>query len=311
MNSSSRVRIVDRPPSHKEAVHIWVDGACVGNPGPMGIGIVKADPLASGQDSAQLEVSEYLGKGTNNIAELTAILRGLDGLDPSRPVVIYTDSSYAIGVLAGGYRAKANQALIADTRKRISDFQDVYFVKVAGHAGIEGNERADALARAAATRRPAPSRAAASAPTPAALPVPAGPSAELARRIERALRSREEGAEPSADREAIAEKYRALKSAGHSFGDAAVAARTEWIEQVIAEHLAQRFQPIGTSLDGVFMCLWSENPVAAEAHARRAYRVVIGSDEFNDGWLAAYEKGPGALDAYCSERVRRDQAGEG
>ena len=41
----------------------------------------------------------YLGDGTNNIAELTAILRGLDSTTGKRPVRIYTDSEYSIGVL--------------------------------------------------------------------------------------------------------------------------------------------------------------------------------------------------------------------
>src|SRR5262245_14197759 len=49
------------------ALFVYTDGACTGNPGPMGIGVVVMD------GKERRELSEYLGIGTNNIAELTAI----------------------------------------------------------------------------------------------------------------------------------------------------------------------------------------------------------------------------------------------
>src|SRR5512135_1031349 len=52
----------------KDAIHVWTDGACTGNPGPAGLGVVIVD------GERKTEISEYLGEGTNNIAELTAIL---------------------------------------------------------------------------------------------------------------------------------------------------------------------------------------------------------------------------------------------
>ena len=115
----------------------------------MGIGVLIEQPGA-----AALEISEYLGRGTNNIAELTAIKRGLEKQPRGQPIVVYTDSQYAIGVLALGYRARANQPLVASILALIGEFDRVYFVKVLGHSGIRGNERSDELARAAATRRP-------------------------------------------------------------------------------------------------------------------------------------------------------------
>lgn len=135
-------------------IHIWTDGACSGNPGPMGIGIV----VIAG-DKRQ-EVGEYLGIGTNNIAELTAILRGLEiaqGMVPGtvHPIRIYSDSSYSIGLLKDGWKAKANQDLVARLRRVVANYPNLSFVKVAGHAGIPENERCDLLARQAiATRRP-------------------------------------------------------------------------------------------------------------------------------------------------------------
>jgi ribonuclease HI len=129
------------------AVEIWTDGACSGNPGPMGIGMVVID------GAERREKGEYLGVGTNNIAELTAIERGVELVgDVARPMRVYTDSSYAIGVLGKGWKAKANQELIARIKRRLAPL-DIEFVKVSGHAGVPENERCDELAREAVTGR--------------------------------------------------------------------------------------------------------------------------------------------------------------
>ena len=130
------------------AFHVYTDGACTGNPGPMGLGVVILD--LNGTPSRR-ELSEYLGIGTNNIAELTAILRGLEVLPRDRPVVIYSDSAYAIGLLSQNWKAKANQELVARLRLLLREFPGVRFVKVAGHAGVPENERCDELARTAIT----------------------------------------------------------------------------------------------------------------------------------------------------------------
>ena len=135
-----------------ERVEIWTDGACSGNPGPMGIGVVV---LADGK---RLEHGEYLGLGTNNIAELVAIERGVEmatqnAVDRGRPIHVYSDSGYAIGVLSKGWKAKANQELIARVRGVLGELPHVRLVKVPGHAGVPENERCDELAREAVTRR--------------------------------------------------------------------------------------------------------------------------------------------------------------
>ncbi|MEM9488466.1 MAG: ribonuclease H [Myxococcota bacterium] len=132
-----------------DAVVVYTDGACTGNPGPAGIGVVIMD------GDKRRELSEYLGQGTNNIAELTAIARALEELGEAREraVIIHSDSSYSLGLLTKNWKAKANAELVAHLRALVKSFTKLQFVKVKGHAGIPENERADELARNAVERR--------------------------------------------------------------------------------------------------------------------------------------------------------------
>jgi len=130
------------------ALIAYTDGACTGNPGPAGLGVVLID------GGERRELSKYLGHGTNNIAELTAIEEALLAAeDHSRPLVIHTDSQYAIGVLSKGWKAKANQELIARIKVTLKLFSKAQLRYVRGHAGIPDNERVDELARAAVVAR--------------------------------------------------------------------------------------------------------------------------------------------------------------
>lgn len=134
-------------PVPEGAIVVYADGACSGNPGPAGLGVVIVD------GKVRIELSEYLGVGTNNIGELTAILRALEAVAPERPAVIHTDSQYSIGVLQKGWKAKANVELIAKIKQTLKGRKATSFVYVPGHAGVLLNERADALAREAVERR--------------------------------------------------------------------------------------------------------------------------------------------------------------
>lgn len=127
-----------------DAINIYTDGASSGNPGPSGIGVVLRF------SKHEKEISRYIGITTNNMAELEAIRSGLMAVKNSNlPVRVFTDSRYAYGVLTQGWKAKKNQDIIESIKKILSKFNDLKFIKVKGHVGIEGNERADFLATSA------------------------------------------------------------------------------------------------------------------------------------------------------------------
>jgi ribonuclease HI len=136
------------PAAPADATQVWSDGGARPNPGPAGIGVVVIE------GGTRRELSEFLGHGTNQIAELTAMLRGLELVaDRSRTVVVHSDSAYAIGLVSQGWKAKANVELVAELRRVAAGFADLRFVKVLGHSGVTENERCDQLvAQAIATR---------------------------------------------------------------------------------------------------------------------------------------------------------------
>ena len=137
------------PSGGREQICIYSDGASSGNPGPAGIGVV----LRFGKH--EKEISEYIGITTNNIAELKAIETGLLAVkNTDLPVRIFTDSNYAYGVLALGWKARANKQMVESIKRTMTRFKDLKIVKVKGHAGEEGNERADFLATTAIKHSP-------------------------------------------------------------------------------------------------------------------------------------------------------------
>jgi len=139
--STPRENDNDSSQNDATVVRIYTDGASSGNPGPSGIGVV----LSFGNH--EKEISRHIGMATNNIAEIEAIRTGLSAMKATdMPVRIYTDSSYALGVLTKGWWAKKNGALIDETKALMAAFKNLKIFKVKGHAGVEGNERANKLA---------------------------------------------------------------------------------------------------------------------------------------------------------------------
>lgn len=137
----------EAPAPSRDTLVIYTDGASSGNPGPSGLGV-----LLLWQEHRR-EIQRFLGEATNQVAELAAILAGLEAVRrPELRVEVHTDSAYAIGVLTQGHQAKANVELIHSLHAEMKRFADLHFVKVAAHAGIAGNERADRLARDAVRR---------------------------------------------------------------------------------------------------------------------------------------------------------------
>lgn len=133
-------------------VEIYTDGACKGNPGPGGWGAL----LNAGGQEKELFGGETLT--TNNRMELTAVIQALAALKRPSRVRLHTDSQYVqLGVskwLANwkrrGWRTAEGRAVKnADLWRRLDELardHAVEWIWVRGHAGDQGNERADALA---------------------------------------------------------------------------------------------------------------------------------------------------------------------
>ena len=137
----------DNEAVNNNTIFIYTDGASSGNPGPSGIGI-----LLRFKDHEK-EISRNIGTATNNIAELEAIKTALLELKHyNYPVRVFTDSSYACGVLTLGWKARKNKELINSIKKLISKFSNLKLIKVKGHNGFAGNEKADFLATSAIKR---------------------------------------------------------------------------------------------------------------------------------------------------------------
>ena len=135
-----------------EAITIYTDGACKGNPGPGGWGAW----LQFGAHEKELWGGETLT--TNNRMELTAVIEALGALKRDSWVVVHTDSQYVRqGITAWIHNWKKRGWKTADGKpvKNIDLWQrldalaathQVQWRWVKGHAGDPGNERADALA---------------------------------------------------------------------------------------------------------------------------------------------------------------------
>jgi ribonuclease HI len=136
---------------------IYTDGSSLGNPGPGGYGVV----ISSSEENREL--SGGFRRTTNNRMELLACIVGLEQLDTSSAVDLYSDSRYVVDGLTKGWAKKwrrndwrkstGGKALNIDLWERLlslCDRHEVHFIWVKGHAGNAGNERCDQLATQAA-----------------------------------------------------------------------------------------------------------------------------------------------------------------
>ena len=134
------------------AVEIYTDGACKGNPGPGGWGALLTF------DGKEREIFGGEQSTTNNRMELTAVIEALSTLTRASRVIVHTDSQYVQkgitewihGWKAKGWRTAAKAPVKnVDLWKRVDELAALHRIDwrwVKGHAGHDGNERADALA---------------------------------------------------------------------------------------------------------------------------------------------------------------------
>ena len=142
--------------SELTVVHMATDGACKGNPGPGGWGVL----IRAGGKEKELSGGEKLT--TNNRMELTAAIKGLEALKRPCKVVLSTDSRYVMDGLTkwiagwqrNGWRTAARQPVKnADLWQELIVAAAPHRIRwewVKGHAGHPENERADKLASDAA-----------------------------------------------------------------------------------------------------------------------------------------------------------------
>lgn len=138
--------------TEERVVEIWTDGACKGNPGIGGWGAY----LIYGKHVKELFGGEK--ETTNNRMELTAVIEALRLLNRPCKIVLHVDSSYVkdgITKWIDGWKAKNWRTANKQPVKNVDLWQaleeqiarhEIEWRWVKGHAGIEGNEKADQLA---------------------------------------------------------------------------------------------------------------------------------------------------------------------
>ena len=142
--------------SNLKKVQIYTDGACSGNPGKGGYGVIL------NFNGIKKEISEGFILTTNNRMEILAAIKGLEALKEKCSVTLYSDSKYLVDAINEGWveKWKSNNWVKSDKSKaknvdlfsrllNLLDMHEVEFVWVKGHAGHIENERCDHLATSA------------------------------------------------------------------------------------------------------------------------------------------------------------------
>lgn len=135
---------------------LYADGGARGNPGPAGAGAVVFDAIGK----RIVEVADYLGETTNNVAEYEAVLRGLkallaeyhEGFFKTASVEIRMDSKLVIEQLRGAYKVKHPNLIprYLEVKNLIArHFPNISYM----HVPREQNQDADELANKAMDRR--------------------------------------------------------------------------------------------------------------------------------------------------------------
>ncbi|NYZ74142.1 ribonuclease HI family protein [Candidatus Micrarchaeota archaeon] len=125
-------------------ITVFTDGASLGNPGPMGIGVVIY------KDGVRVEeLSEYLGHGTNNIAEYSAVIKALETAHAmgESDVHVKSDSQLVVRQLNNEYKVRDLE--LQPLKKRVEHLCIGLKVRFE-HIPREKNEEADELSKEAA-----------------------------------------------------------------------------------------------------------------------------------------------------------------
>lgn len=145
-----RVKNVEKP-----FVEIFADGACSGNPGVGGYGVILRSA------NREKELSGYEPMTTNNRMELTAVIKALEALKKPCRVKIMTDSNYVVqgmtqwifGWLKNNWQNAQKQNVVNrdlwEKLLNLSHLHDVKWEWIKGHDGYRENERCDKLAKLA------------------------------------------------------------------------------------------------------------------------------------------------------------------
>ena len=129
--------------SSPQALVLYTDGACRGNPGPGGWAA-----LLSTDDQVRWYAGRD-GRTTNNRMEILAAIKGLEQTPSGRQVTIVSDSQYLVNTMTKGWQRKKNHDLWGQLDALVKG-RSVTWEWIYGHAGHPFNEEADRLARAAA-----------------------------------------------------------------------------------------------------------------------------------------------------------------
>ena len=153
------MRGVAAPMPAQSPVIMYTDGACSGNPGPGGWGVLLIE------DGREIEMAGGENPTTNQRMELTAPIQGLRALEGRRRVAIHSDSAYVINCFRDRWYERWRKNGWLNSQKKpvenrdlwealiaLVEQHDVTWHKVAGHSGHPQNDRADALARSGIPR---------------------------------------------------------------------------------------------------------------------------------------------------------------
>ena len=125
------------------AITIYTDGSCLGNPGPGGWGA-----LVFGESEEPQRLSGHEAQTTNNRMELMAAIQGLEAVPAGSKVVLHSDSSYLVNTMTKNWKRRVNHDLW-ERLDTLSGSHNVEWRWVRGHNGDRWNEAADRLAVAA------------------------------------------------------------------------------------------------------------------------------------------------------------------